>query len=153
MGGVLSVDEDLLFAGSSDGCLYVFETLTGNIVWKFQSEKSILAAPLVVGDLVFLASCDSCIYILNYKQKKLLKRINSSGRFLAKPVFINDHVFIANNTGAIYQINISTLEVVGQHQLPDRIPNGISYDPQAMIFFAHTGDDRLFGFTKDKLNV
>lgn len=150
MAAALSPDETLLFAGSLDGCLYVFETLTGNILWKFQSDKGILASPLVVNELVFVASCDNCIYILDYLQKKVMKKINSSGRFLAKPVLINNEVFVANNAGAIYQIDLSSLEVVGQHQLPDRVPNGLSYDPNNKIYYAHTCDDRLFAFVKDE---
>lgn len=149
MAGVLNEDENLVFAGSLDGCLYVFEALTGNVVWKYQTDKGILASPLVTGNRVVVASCDNCLYILDYKEKKLLKKINSSGRFLAQPVRVDDHVIVGNNAGTIYQINLASLEVVRQHQLPDRIPNGISYDPKNKVYHAHTCDDRIFAFTED----
>ena len=150
MAAVLSDDENLLFGGSLDGNLYVFETLTGNLIWHFSTGKSIIASPLVRGDLVVIGSCDNCVYIINYKERKLLKKINSSGRFLARPVIIDNKLVIGNNAGVIYEIDLTTFKIVGQHQLPDRIPNAISYDPVNKIYHAHTCDDRLFGFVKDE---
>lgn len=145
----LSENENYLFASATDGIVYQIESLTGNIVCKFKTSNAVLAEPLLIEDKVVIASCDNAIYVYDIHNKQLNKKINTSGRLMAHPRLIENHIFMANNNGLIIEMDTESFDIIGQHQLPDRVNNALGYCHKNKIFIAHTGDDRIFGFVRE----
>jgi len=53
-----------VFVGDDEGFIHAVEFATGKEIWKFKTEASIEATPLVLKDVVYLGSGDGNVYAL-----------------------------------------------------------------------------------------
>ncbi|HSI13636.1 MAG TPA: PQQ-binding-like beta-propeller repeat protein, partial [Chthoniobacter sp.] len=60
-----------VFVGDDDGVIHAVEFATGKEIWKFKTEASIEATPLVLKDVVYLGSGDGNVYALEAATGKL----------------------------------------------------------------------------------
>ena len=52
----VSVANGVMYAGSYAGQMYALDTITGNILWSFESGGSVLDGPSIVGGTVYWGS-------------------------------------------------------------------------------------------------
>lgn len=68
-GGVLSTAGGLVFQGVGEGGFHAYAASTGGVLWRFQTDSAVMAAPMtyrvnggVLRNIVFIASrCHSCL--------------------------------------------------------------------------------------------
>ncbi|MBX3032763.1 MAG: PQQ-binding-like beta-propeller repeat protein [Bdellovibrionaceae bacterium] len=146
--GVFGADDQVVAFGSHDGFCYVLEAETGRLLHRERAGSWIFSTPLIVGDHVIFGSTDKCIYVSNFRTGSLLRKINTDGRIFSSPRLLNGGVFIGNNAGGVFELDAGSFELIGRYQLPDRILSGLTFSPETGLYYAHTGDDRIFAFRK-----
>ena len=58
----ITIHEDLVMFGADDNSVYALDRVTGEQVWRFQTNDYVRAGPIGVGQTVYIGSADSTVY-------------------------------------------------------------------------------------------
>lgn len=105
--GKAKASEETIFAQSSDRSLYALST-NGSLIWKFESDQSNWAQPVVNKNDVFIASMDHFIYSLDVSNGSENWRKEMSGAIASAPVFdeTNDQLYVGSLGRKIVALNV-----------------------------------------------
>ena len=96
------INENILYIGSNDSCLYALNKKNGNLVFKFKTHGEIKSKPLVLDNSVVFNSSDGWIYAIDKDNAVVLWRFKTNGEkkldrwdyYLSSPVCSNDKIFV-----------------------------------------------------------
>lgn len=103
--GSLTVKNDKLFAGGSDGRVYSFDTKTGEARWGFQYSAPITGHPVVASSRVYVGSEDGTLIALDENSGRLLWRYRTKGPIRGPVAIANDTVYLGSGDGYVYALN------------------------------------------------
>lgn len=111
--------DDLLFAASTDGTLYVLNT-NGGLQWKFDSKNTLLFAPTVHEGMVYLASMDKNLYALDAKDGTKKWEFAMQAIALDSPVVSKDGslVLISTLGNKLFALDAASGAVKWEKSLP-----------------------------------
>jgi hypothetical protein len=58
----ITIHDDLVIFGAEDNSVYALDRVTGEQVWRFQTNDYVRAGPIGVGQTVYIGSADSTVY-------------------------------------------------------------------------------------------
>ena len=74
------------FVGSYDGKLYALDTLSGKLLWSYETGGEILSTPAVSDGVVFFGSKDGFVYALNASDGKLKWKFKTDAGVMTSPL-------------------------------------------------------------------
>lgn len=83
------IDGNMVFAPSTDQNLYAFD-LSGNLKWKFPTNHTNWASPVVADGVVYLASMDKTVYAINQADGSLIWQLTLNGAIVGSPALSED---------------------------------------------------------------
>lgn len=126
-GGIYSspvVDDNTLYIGSNDSCLYALDKENGNLKWKYKTSGEIKSKPLLHNGSVIFNSTDGFIYSIEKSSAKEQWKFTTNGEnrldmwdyYLSSPVYADNKVFVGSGDGYIYAIEASTGTLVWKYK-------------------------------------
>lgn len=132
--GSPSAEGDTVFFGLGNGNFIESATVpkgrvtarnaqTGEQIWEYEAEDSVLTAVVYRNGLVHFGSRDGGVYALNAADGVLSWKVDIGHAVVSSPAVTTDAVYAAANNGIIYKIDIGTGRVVWQFNT-DKINEG-----------------------------
>ena len=130
--GALTLANGNLFAASSNGRVYSFDSKTGAVRWFYDYGKPFNAQPVVSDSRVYVGSEDGTLLAFDETNGKLLWFYKTRGAVRGPVANGDDHVYFGSDDGYVYAVAVST----GRLKWRSRLGAGV----QAV---AKIGDDLL----------
>ena len=71
--------DGLVFIPGIDGYVNCLDGNSGNIIWRFRTDKSVCSEPMVMGDYVYFGSWDAFLYKFEKRTGKLVWKYAGGG--------------------------------------------------------------------------
>ncbi len=137
------VDKGTVYVGSYDRYLYAVDAATGNLKWKFLSEKPFWAQPVAYNDVIYAPSLDNKVYILNAATGvEVAPSIDLASPISSSPVVIEGKIIFASQEGKIYTLDIASNKINLLTDLKEVIYAALTVS-NGMIY-VHTDRDSLY---------
>ncbi len=94
---------DLLLFGDGQGLLWAMDVERGEVRWKFDTGRPILAAPAVSGGIVYVAAGDR-LYALEAANGLFLWSTSADDRLTASPLLLGNLLFFGTEGGTFYAL-------------------------------------------------
>ena len=130
--GALTLANGKLFAASSNGRVYSFDSKTGAVLWFYDYGKPFNAQPVVSDSRVYVGSEDGTLLAFDETNGKLLWSYKTKGAVRGPVANGDDQVYFGSDDGYVYAVAVST----GRLKWRSRLGAGV----QAV---AKVGDDLL----------
>ncbi len=121
-GGVLAsltLNGELLFAGSVGSSLYALNVDNGVERWRFDGDGWFAGRPLVAGDIVYAATLGGSVYAIDIARGTERWRFsNGDEEFRSQPVLAGGTLIVASRDGLLIGLNSSTGDLLWE-QSPD----------------------------------
>ncbi|MCP4118391.1 MAG: PQQ-binding-like beta-propeller repeat protein [Desulfobacteraceae bacterium] len=86
----LDQDQNRLYIGSADSCLYALDSETGERFWKFKTGSKIVSSPVIGNDkTIYIGSLDHCLYAIAPDGKERWK-FEAASEILNSPALDSD---------------------------------------------------------------
>lgn len=127
-GGIVYVGID----GWDDG-LHALDAVTGELLWKYETESSVTSSPTVANGVVYFGSYDQSLYALDAATGDLLWRYKTSDAVYSTPAVANGVVYFGSNDTHLYAVDAATgdlkwrYETEGSVRSSPTVANGIVY--------------------------
>ncbi len=87
----------VIFVGSMDYNVYAFDAVTGDVIWKYKTDKAIHSSPAVADGKIVIASGDQYLYVLNENDGSLVWRTYLGGLVSpSSPTVSNGRIFVSD---------------------------------------------------------
>jgi outer membrane protein assembly factor BamB len=133
-----------LVFGCFDGGVYAVEAGTGKSAWSFRTNGVIYSEPLILNGRVYVCSSDKSVYVLDAATGERLDSVTTRGKTFGCPASIGECVYFGSTDGVVYEYDVQKAKLIGQHQLPEKITNRISYSTAQNLFVVSTYDNQVF---------
>jgi outer membrane protein assembly factor BamB len=107
-----ATDGEIIVFGCDDGGVYAVERATGKLHWKFQTEQSIFATPVVSKNRVIIGSLDGKLYCLDIRAGKLLWAFDTKSRIFGGASTDDHSAFVGTTDGHCYAVSLETGAVI-----------------------------------------
>jgi len=116
----ITIWEDLLLFGGTDGHLYALSADTGRLVWRFPTRGPIRSAPVVTGGTVFVGSDDNSLYAVDARTgtEVWTSGFRTKDDVHAAPAIAPGLVIFASMDSNVYAANVATGRTRWMYQLP-----------------------------------
>ncbi len=94
------ITNNRLYIGSVEGILYAFESETGNLVWKYQSESKFNLPPAYYAGKIYQPGDNGTVYVLDVDNGSELFQIETEGPIVSE-LSIGQNLFTADLRGNI----------------------------------------------------
>jgi eukaryotic-like serine/threonine-protein kinase len=105
------IQNNILFAGSTDSAFYALDLLTGKKLWAFKTGGEIRSAATVDTNIYFVSS-DGNLYCLNETGKLIWffktdgeKKYDFADYYYSSPILFNSVLYSGSGSGYIYAVN------------------------------------------------
>jgi outer membrane protein assembly factor BamB len=106
--GVLTLANGKLFAGSSDGKIYAFDSRNGEARWSYDYGEPFNSQPVVSGSRVYIGSEDGNLLALDEGTGKLLWHYRTRGEVRGPVANGSDIVYFGSGDGYVYAVNATS---------------------------------------------
>jgi outer membrane protein assembly factor BamB len=103
--GSLTLGNGKLFAGSSDGKVYAFDSKSGEARWSYDYGEAFNSQPVVSSSRVYIGSDDGNLLALDESTGKLLWHYRTKGAVRGPVANGNDVVYFGSGDGYVYAVN------------------------------------------------
>ena len=103
--GALTLSNGKLFAASSNGRVYSFDSKTGAVLWFHDYGAPFNAQPVVSGSRVYVGSEDGNLLAFDEASGKLLWHFKTKGPVRGPVANGADHVYFGSGDGYVYAVN------------------------------------------------
>lgn len=110
------VVDNLIIAPNTDYSLYAVD-LSGQLVWRFETDHALWARPVTDGETVYFASMDRNLYAVEVATgtQKWKTELNSSS--VARALLEDGILYVGNLEGALFALNAADGSLIWQQQL------------------------------------
>ena len=114
------VDQETLYIGSNDSCLYALDKQTGDLKWAFRTKGQLKSRPLLYLETVIFNSTDGWIYSVDKKTSNVRWKFETKGENvldmwdydLSSPVLSDGRVFVGSGDSCIYALDANNGRLV-----------------------------------------
>jgi outer membrane protein assembly factor BamB len=93
IGGIALADGTAYF-GLASGAVFAVNAANGQMLWRFNAERAVWAAPVVSDGMVFIASLDHRLYALNRADGKLAWSKDLASAVAGTPAYANGTLYV-----------------------------------------------------------
>ncbi|MFC1568796.1 PQQ-binding-like beta-propeller repeat protein [bacterium] len=102
----VATDLKHLFVNTSDGQIIALHPVTGNILWRTETQDQIYAPPLVSPDFLYVTTMSEHLYVINKHTGVIDQTITVTGPVYASPVICGDRLCFGTEKGLFYAYHI-----------------------------------------------
>ena len=107
-----AADENCIYIGSNDSCLYALSKKEGQLKWKFKTNGQLRSTPLIYNESVIFNSTDGNVYSLRKADAHLQWTFQTEGEknydlwdyYISSPVYSENKIVIGSGDGNVYAI-------------------------------------------------
>jgi outer membrane protein assembly factor BamB/pectate lyase len=103
-----AIHNGIVFYGGYDRNVTARNMTTGELIWNYQTEGTVVGCPAVVDGIVYIGSTDNKTYALNETTGGLIWNYTTYGEIRGSPAVSGGLVFVMSNDGNVYALNAST---------------------------------------------
>jgi outer membrane protein assembly factor BamB len=104
----VSVRDNMVFAGGTDGRLEAFDAITGRELWYLETGVRIESRMLVSGDLLYFGASDGAMHAVDIYTGKEIWKYQTSGIIYARPAVDQGRLFFQNRINQLYALDAKT---------------------------------------------
>ncbi|MEA4852006.1 MAG: PQQ-binding-like beta-propeller repeat protein [Paludibacter sp.] len=105
-------DENCIYIGSNDSCLYALSKKEGQLKWKFRTNGQLRSTPLIYNESVIFNSTDGNVFSLRKSDAHLQWTFKTNGEksydlwdyYISSPVCSENKIVIGSGDGNVYAI-------------------------------------------------
>lgn len=142
-----AIKDDLAIFGAFDGNAYVWDYVTGEVKFTYQTDDLLYMRPLIVGNRVFLGSSDHQFIVLDLAKMCLVAALDVGEKVHSSPSFIKGLVYFGTSKGELFGIDPITLHVLVRLQFPERLTNEVVSDGDMLFVYAF--DNKMWAIRHD----
>lgn len=142
-----AIKGDLAVFGAFDGKVYVWDYVTGEVKFTYQTDDLIYMRPLIVGDRVFVGSSDHQLVVVDLENMRLVATLDVGEKIHSSPSFIRGMVYFGTSKGELLGLDPVTLHVLVRLQFPDRLTNEVVTDGD--LLFVYGFDNKMWAIRHD----
>ena len=104
---------DRIYWGTADYDLVCIEPVSGEIEWRFQTERSIKYAPAIDEErgLIAVGSFDHYVYVLDARTGAEKGRFKTDDIVYTTPLFANGKLYFGSADKKVYMVDLETMQV------------------------------------------
>jgi eukaryotic-like serine/threonine-protein kinase len=106
------VNENVVYTGSGDSCIYAVNTGDGTLIWKVKTKGIIRSTPFVDDNYVYAGSFDGYIYAFDKKDGSGKWKFDTGGQMYkhvqSSPVVVNGILYCGSRNPFFYAIEAAT---------------------------------------------
>ena len=106
--GSVVTDGVLVYFGDTSGTVYALDSVTGDLVWSYQTGDKIWGTPAIVQGALYVGSFDKKFYALNASDGSVKWTFEADGSFIAAPVVSDGVVYVGAFDRKFYAIDAAT---------------------------------------------
>jgi hypothetical protein len=134
---------DKIYVATARG-MYALDTVTGDLVWRFDTELPLGHSPTVVGDVVYVGGLDKRIYALDADTGTLNWTFaGARGGFSTNPLVVEGKVLLGGRDGYFYALDQQDGRLVWQYPKRQQEPLG------PILYSAAYKDGKIFFASND----
>ncbi len=103
-----ATDGTTIVFGCDDGCVYAVDRTSGTRNWKFQTEHSIFASPIIVDGRVIVGSLDGKVYCLELMTGNLDWNLDTNSKIFGAASTNGKLAFVGTADGLCYALDVAT---------------------------------------------
>jgi len=142
------LDEEKIYFGSDNGCLWALNQKDGSVAWKFQGtgylvkqEKIILSSPAIYKNTIYFGAYDGNVYAVN-KETGRLRWKNMDADFVGSSpavaadlglLFVGLEFGLFRKKGGIVALNLETGKKVWGYQMKEFVHCSPAYCPEKKV--------------------
>lgn len=141
----LAVNHGLVYVGNWNKTFYAFDTMTGEVRWKFQAERELWSPPALGEETVYVGNLDT-FYALNAQTGALRWSFKTDGGFISEPLIAEDVVYFSDanhetdhGVHHLYALDAATGEKLWQYEMTGTILTAPALGQKA-IYITSTGE-------------
>jgi outer membrane protein assembly factor BamB len=147
------IDNDIVYAGSTDSNMYAVNINTGKIIWKFKTKGQVRSTVCINGNDLFFLSGDG-LYSINKANGKLQKSYKTKESqydvydyHQSSPVIYNGKLYIGSSDSCIYAFNPANLELLWKYKTNGMVHTAFAFGKGKL--FAGSFDGNLYAINID----
>jgi len=106
--GSVVTDGILVYFGDTSGTVYALDSITGDLVWSYQTGDKIWGTPAVVQGVLYVGSFDKIFYALKADDGTVKWTFEADGSLIAAPVVSDGVVYVGAFDRKFYAIDAAT---------------------------------------------
>ena len=100
----LSVQEDKVYFGTSNGYAYAHDLMADKTLWQTEVGIGVSASPIAVGDQIFIGTNDGLVHSLDRTSGEIEWTVKTEAGIKAKPTWANGFLYVSSTDGKLYAI-------------------------------------------------
>jgi outer membrane protein assembly factor BamB len=132
---------DLVISGTNDHNVVALKAATGELVWAFNTRRSVKYAPAIDEDrgLVAFASFDGSIYILKCASGEKVAEIETDNICYTTPLFTHGRLFCGSGDRHLYVVDLDTMSLALKKDCHARVYSSPRLIDGSVIFGTNGG--------------
>ena len=136
------IRDGTVYFGSHDRNVYAVDLASGQEKWRFTTEGTVVARPLLFQDVIVIGSFDRKLYALNAEDGTLQWEFEADNWFWAGAVASDTTIFAPSMDGNVYALD-SEGNLLWEHQMGEPIVSTPVLLPQGLVVAAQEGQMSL----------
>jgi outer membrane protein assembly factor BamB len=116
----VTLGDDLIYLGYSEGDLAAFNRSDLSEAWTFDTNHGVWDAPVLVDDTLYFSSLDHNLYAVDAETGDLRWALDLGGAATSKPLYANERLYIGSFARKVYEISTSG-EILNEYATDDWI--------------------------------
>ena len=108
--------DNLIIAPNTDYSLYAVD-LSGQLVWRFETDQALWARPVSDGEIVYFASMDRHFYAVDVATGTLVWKTALHSSSVARALLEEGVLYVGNLEGTLFALNVTDGSIIWQQQL------------------------------------
>ncbi len=142
---------DLIIWGTADYEMLGIRAGSGEVVWSFNTERSVKCAPVVdeTRGIIAFASFDQNIYALDASNGELLGKWMTEDICYTTPLIVGNRLYCGSADGNLYVVNVELMEIESVIRIGSRVYSSPRLISDYILFGANCG--RVFSIDPESL--
>lgn len=133
---------------SSSGLVYCLDAQSGEIVWKYETDKQIFSSPISARGKVYIGEglhwdVDCNLYCLNASDGELLWAFQTASHVESSPAFMDGRIFFGAGEDGVFCVDANTGEKIW-HFSGEHVDGSPITDGNSVYFGTGYGSDRVY---------
>ncbi len=124
---------DLVYVGSENGEIQCFD-FSGNIKWRTNAKRAVLASPHHHKNVIYITSLDSFLYAIDAKTGWVIWRYRMENGSITTPATHDNFVYTGSTDNNLYCLNIKTSKKIWDHSTDNQINSSPCYYKGSVYF-------------------
>lgn len=144
-----AIKDDLAVFGAFDGKAYVYNYVTGEVKFTYQTDDLLYMRPLIVDNRAFIGSSDDQLIVIDLETMTLVSTFDMKEKLHSSPALINGIVYFGTSKGELIGMDPFTLDIIVRLQFPERLTNQVVTNGDLLYVYAF--DNKMWAIRHDSI--